>query len=414
MTTNLRVDGARLWASLMEMAQIGATEKGGVCRIAATDLDRRGRQLFTQWVEALGCEVRIDAIGNMFARRPGFDADALPVATGSHLDSQPTGGKFDGAYGVLAGVEVLRTLNDNDVQTNAPIEVLVWTNEEGARFPPAMMGSGVYVGEFELEATRATRDHDGVTIGDALDAIGYTGPLAPGHQRYAAFFETHIEQGPILEAREKTIGVVTGVQGIKWYDVTIIGAEAHAGPTPMDLRRDALLGAAQLCCRINELALVHAPHGRSTIGELHVSPSSRNTIPGSVRMTVDLRHPDGDSLEDMSTALSKIAQELEVASGLEIDVKCIWTSPPVSFDEACVTAVRDAAAASRLGFMDIVSGAGHDAVYMSRVAPTAMIFVPCADGVSHNEAESAQPSDLEAGTNVLLHAMLERAGVPHQ
>lgn len=410
MKANLRVNGDRLWASLMEMAQIGATEKGGVCRLAGTALDAQGRDLFRRWCKEVGCEVRVDAIGNMFARRAGTDPAALPVATGSHLDSQPTGGKFDGAYGVLAGLEVLRTLNDNHIDTRAPIEVIVWTNEEGARFPPAMMGSGVFVGEFDLETTRATQDHDGVAIGDALDDIGYTGVLPPGHQAYAAFFEAHIEQGPILEAQDKTIGVVTGVQGIRWYDVSFTGAEAHAGPTPMELRADALVAASAFTLAVNALALEHAPHGRGTVGELHVSPSSRNTVPGRVDMTVDVRHPHGPTLDAMDRAVAELAERTAIAHGVTVSVECIWVSPPVEFDPACVNAVASAASATGLNAMEIVSGAGHDAVYMSRVAPTAMVFIPCADGISHNEVESAAPADLEAGTNVLLHALLERAG----
>lgn len=410
MTANLRVDGDRLWASLMEMARIGATPKGGVCRVALTDLDREGRDLFRQWCEAAGCTVRVDAIGNMFARRPGSDPDALPVATGSHLDTQPTGGKFDGVYGVLAGLEALRTLNDNDIHTRAPVEVVVWTNEEGARFPPAMMGSGVYVGEFTLDHARTTRDHDGVSVGDALDTIGYTGELAPGHQDYAAFFEAHIEQGPILEAREKTIGVVSGVQGIRWYDVTVTGAEAHAGPTPMDMRADALLAASALVTGANAIALSHPPNGRATVGELHVSPGSRNTVPGRINLTVDLRHPDSATLDAMHDALEALGRETAEGHGVSVEVDCIWISPPVVFDPDCVEAVRGATEALSLDAMDIVSGAGHDAVYMSRVAPTAMVFVPCENGISHNEVENAMPADLEAGANVLLHALLERAG----
>jgi N-carbamoyl-L-amino-acid hydrolase len=410
MTANLRVDGDRLWQSLMEMARIGATPKGGCCRVALTDLDRQGRDLFTTWCQDAGCEVRVDAIGNMFARRPGTDPDALPVGTGSHLDTQPTGGKFDGVFGVLAGLEVIRTLNDANVTTRAPVEVLVWTNEEGARFPPAMLGSGVFVGEFDLAAARETVDRDGIKLGDALDAIGYAGELPPGHQKYDAFFEAHIEQGPILEARERTIGIVTGVQGIRWYDVTITGAEAHAGPTPMDMRADALLGASALVIGANALALSNPPNGRATVGELHVSPSSRNTVPGTVSLTIDLRHPDAGTLDAMHAALEALCIRIADEQGLSVDLRSIWLSPPVAFDSACVDAVRGAADATGQVAMDIVSGAGHDAVYMSRVAPTAMIFVPCEGGISHNEIENATSSDLEAGANVLLHAMLERAG----
>ena len=404
--TNLQINGARLWESLMEMAKIGATDKGGVCRLTLTDLDRESRELFKRWCEQAGCTVTVDPMGNMFARRPGTDDTLAPVGTGSHLDTQPTGGKFDGVYGVLAGLEVLRTLNDRQIQTRAPIEVSVWTNEEGSRFSPAMVGSGVFAGVFDLDYGLARTDHDGKTLGDELLRIGYAGDAPLGHP-VGAFFEVHIEQGPILENENKTIGVVTGVQGISWYDVNLTGSEAHAGPTPMNLRRDAMHAAADFARAV--YALAKPPHGRATIGEFEVMPGSRNTIPGSVRLTVDMRHPDEQTLKAMDEGLRAAAAEVEQASGVTCEVDHIWTSPPVAFDPDCVAAVAKGAETMGYASMPIVSGAGHDAVYVSRVAPTGMVFIPCENGISHNEIENTLPEQTEAGCNVLLHAMLERA-----
>lgn len=394
----------------MELAQIGATEKGGVCRLALTDLDRAARDLFVRWCREAGCTVSVDPIGNIFARRPGRDPKRPPVLAGSHLDSQPTGGKFDGAYGVMAGLEVIRTLNDRGIATDAPVEVVAWTNEEGARFSPAMIGSGVYAGVFTLEEALAKADVDGKVFGDELKRIGYAGPASLAGRPVAAYFEAHIEQGPILEAEKKTIGVVTGAQGQRWYEVTVTGQEAHAGPTPMPRRRDALVGAARMVEAVHRLGHRYAPDACATVGFVQVSPNSRNTIPGRVFLTVDLRHPQDDVLTAMDRALKDECRHIAAAAGLDVAVKDFWCFPPTPFHAACVAAVR--AAASRLGHAhrDIVSGAGHDAVYMARVAPTAMIFVPCKDGLSHNEGEDARPADLEAGCNVLLHAVLERAG----
>jgi len=405
---NLRIDGARLWASLEEMARIGATEKGGVCRLALTDLDRESRDLFVRWCEQAGCSVRVDPMGNVFARRPGRDPELPPVATGSHLDTQPTGGRFDGVYGVLAGLEVIRTLNDHGVETDAPVEVVVWTNEEGARFAPAMVGSGVFAGAFDLEYGHSRTDHDGHTLGAELERIGYRGD-APLGAPFRAFFETHIEQGPLLEAARRTIGVVTGVQGVRWYDVTLTGAECHAGPTPMERRRDALAAASALLGRIYALAHDRPPHGRATVGEFRIHPGSRNTVPGRVELTVDLRHPEAPVLDAMDAGLAAACEAVSGETGVAVECRCIWYSPPVAFDPDCVEAVRRGAALLQYSHMDAVSGAGHDAVYVSRVAPTAMVFIPCEDGISHNEIENATPGDVEAGANVLLHAMLEKA-----
>ncbi len=406
---NIRVNQERLWQSLMDMARIGATAKGGSCRLALTDLDKQGRDLFVRWCREAGLSVSIDRMGNIFARREGRDPTLAPVVTGSHLDTQPTGGKFDGVYGVLAGLEVVRTLNDHGYETDAPIEVTVWTNEEGSRFAPAMTASGVFAGVFSEAFAHAITDDQGKTMGEELERIGYLGDRPCGGRPLRAFFEAHIEQGPILEAEKRTIGVVTGAQGQRWFDVTITGQEAHAGTTPMPRRRDALLGAARLVDRINAIALAHAPHGVATVGVLKVSPASRNTIPGRVDFTVDLRHPSDDALarmrESLETALAAVCGEL----GLTHELKQVSYTKPVVFDRDCVAAVRKAAGECGFESLDIVSGAGHDACYISKVAPTGMIFVPCADGISHNEVESATPQDLAAGCNVLLRAMLERA-----
>jgi len=406
---NLRIDGARLWKSLMNMARIGATLKGGVNRLALTDLDRDSRELFTRWCEDAGCTVTHDAMGNIFARRPGRDDSLPPIVTGSHLDSQPTGGKFDGAYGVLAGLEVVRALNDAGFQTEAPIEIAVWTNEEGSRFAPAMVGSGTFAGIFPLADSLAIVDADGATLGQELARIGYAGQGCGGRE-FGAYFEAHIEQGPILEAEGKPIGIVTGAQGQRWYEINLTGQESHAGPTPMAVRRDALVGAAAIVLAVNRIGHEFQPGACATTGMIVSQPNSRNVIPGSVFLTIDLRHPDDDVLTTMDKALLDAANAAAVANGLDLDLKQIWSFDATHFDSRCVAAVRHGAQAAGLAHMDIVSGAGHDAVYLAQVAPSAMIFVPCKDGISHNEIESATPEDIAAGCQVLLNAMLEQAG----
>jgi beta-ureidopropionase / N-carbamoyl-L-amino-acid hydrolase len=409
MTTNIRIDGERLWNSLMELAKIGATEKGGVCRLALTDLDRQARDLFRRWCEEAGCTVNVDKMGNMFARRPGRDNTLPPVMTGSHIDSQPTGGKFDGAYGIMAGLEVLRTLKDFNYETQRPIEVAVWTNEEGSRFAPAMVASGVFAGVFDLDYGLSRTDTDGKSMGEELARIGYAGSEAAGGRPVAAFFEAHIEQGPILEAEKKTIGVVNGAQGQRWYEVVLTGQEAHAGPTPMRRRKDALVGASRLVTAVNKIGLDNQPYACATVGMMQVSPNSRNTIPGKVFFTIDFRHPSDETLSKMDAAIRAEAEKVCKEIGLELDFKQIWYSPPVKFAESCVSAVRTAA--EDLGFqsMDIISGAGHDACYISRVAPTGMVFVPCENGISHNEVENATKEDLAAGCDVLLRAIVTHA-----
>ena len=408
-TAALAIDRDRLWDSLMALARIGATDKGGVCRLALTDLDRQGRELFVRWAEAAGCTVRVDAVGNIFARRPGTDPSRPAVATGSHIDTQPTGGKFDGCFGVLAGLEVMRTLNDAGVQTEAPLELAIWTNEEGSRFVPVMMGSGVFAGKFSLETALSARDAKGLAVRDELRAIGYAGAEPVGGRPVDAYFEAHIEQGPILEHEEKVIGAVTGSLGLRWYDVTVTGMEMHAGPTPMGIRRDALFAASYLLQAVVNIANAHQPHGRGTVGEIHAHPGSRNVIPGQVRFTTDLRHEDEATLTRMDQQWRDACREVAEKHGVQVDVKDVQYFRPTPFDPDLVEKVRQGAARRGLPTMDIVTGAGHDAVYMAAVAPTAMIFVPCKDGISHNEIEDAQPAHLEAGCNVLLDAMVARA-----
>ncbi len=400
------INGERLWASLMELAQLGATVKGGVCRLALTDLDRQARDIFVLWCEDAGCTVSVDAVGNIFARRPGRNPDLPPVMTGSHIDTQPTGGKFDGCFGVLAGVEVLRTLNDLNIETDAPLEVVVWTNEEGSRFAPCMMGSGVFADKFTLEETLAKTDAQGVTVGEALNAIGYAGSRQVNGHPVGAYFEAHIEQGPILEDERKTIGVVLGALGQKWFDLNLHGVEAHAGPTPMHLRKDALVGAAAVVAAVNKAALGHQPHACGTVGCLQAYPGSRNVIPGEVRMTLDFRHLLPERLDSMIEQVRGVIEATCEEHGLSFELTPTADFPPLYFNPDCVNAVRDAANELGLSNMDIVSGAGHDAIFLAELGPAGMIFVPCEGGISHNEIENADPKDLAAGCAVLLKAML--------
>ena len=405
----LLVNGERLWSSLMEMAEIGATSKGGCNRQALTDEDKQGRDLFAQWCTRAGCTVRVDVMGNMFARRTGRDESLPSVIAGSHLDTQPTGGKFDGVYGVLAGLEIVRTLNDADVATDRSLEVVVWTNEEGARFSPAMIGSGVWAGEFSLEYGHGRTDKNGISIGEELQRLGYLDEISIDEKDVAAAFELHIEQGPILENEGLTIGVLTGVQGMNWYDLTLEGDACHAGPTPMEDRRDPFMGLHSIVKRYYELATEKGPWGRMTFGDIRLEPGSRNTVPEKIVLSIDMRHPEQAVLDEMDRRLRFIAAEEADRFGLGYSIHDEWQSPAVEFDGDCIAAVQRAA--DLLGYSNkkMVSGAGHDSVYVSRVAPTGMIFVPCEGGLSHNEAENAKPEELEAGCNVLLHAMLERA-----
>jgi len=408
--TNLKIDSERLWSTLMETAAIGGTPKGGICRLSLTDLDRQVRDWFVQQAEAAGCTVTVDAMGNIFARRKGRDDSLPPIGFGSHLDTQPTGGKFDGVLGVLAGLELLRTLEDAGYETASPLELVNWTNEEGARFAPSMMGSGVFAGKYTLEEARARRDKDGISAGDALDSIGFAGPAPCVGKVYGGFVELHIEQGPLLEAEDKAIGVVTGVQGIRWYEVSVTGRDSHAGTTPMPLRHDAFQGAARIAVALDALARQHGPHAVATIGICQVEPGSTNVIPGQVAFTIDLRHPEDAVLDTLEAALEHEIAEVATVLGLEIALTPVQRSAPVRFDPRVVGAVRDAATAGGYGHRDIISGAGHDAVHVAMLAPTAMIFVPCKDGLSHNEAESITQDQAAAGTETLLRAVLTLAG----
>lgn len=404
----LRINADRLWDSLMELARIGGTPKGGVCRLTLTEADRQGRDTFIGWARDAGLAVRVDGIGNIFARREGADTAAAPVVIGSHLDSQPSGGKFDGAYGVMAGLEVVRTLNDAGVTTRVPLEVAAWTNEEGSRFVPTMMGSGVFTGVYALDYALGQKDGDGVSVKTALEAIGYAGEAKP--HAVGAYFEAHIEQGPVLEATGTTIGVVGGALGQRWFDVVITGQDSHAGPTPMETRRDALLAASRLVLEVNRIATTSPDYARGTVGSMQVKPNSRNVVPGEVRMTVDLRNARDATLSAMVGELRRCAGAIAAECGVAIDLREVVYFAPSEFAPELVASVRSAAGALGYSHRDIVSGAAHDAVYLSRVAPTAMVFVPCEGGISHNEIENAKPEDIAAGCNVLLQAVLAHAG----
>ncbi|OWY34261.1 Zn-dependent hydrolase [Herbaspirillum aquaticum] len=410
-TSTLRIDGTRLWNSLMELARIGGTAKGGVCRLALTDLDKRGRDLVTSWARAEGMSVVVDQIGNIFMRRPGRNNALPPVMTGSHIDTQPTGGKFDGNYGVLSGIEVIRTLNQHNIQTEAPIEVAVWTNEEGSRFVPVMMGSGVFCGAFTLEHAYNATDIDGKKVRDELERIGYIGDQVCGDHPIGAYYEAHIEQGPVLENADTVIGVVPAVLGLSWYDCTVTGFESHAGPTPMEIRKDALQVSTFIMQEVVAIANRYPPYGRGTVGQVQVMPNSRNVIPGQVKFSIDLRNVSEDSLTRMHEDLLAYLEAMRKKTGLSIELERVSYFPPCPFHPDCVDNVRAASAALGYKTMDVVSGAGHDAIYAARLAPAGMIFVPCKDGVSHNEIEDARPEHLEAGCNVLLQAMLASAGV---
>ena len=414
---NLAINAERLWGEIMETAAIGGTPKGGVCRLTLTELDRQVRDWFKARAEQLGCHVTVDDMGAMFARRDGT-ANVPPIAFGSHLDTQPTGGKFDGVLGTLAALEALRTLVEAGYETYAPIEVVNWTNEEGSRFAPAMVSSGVFAKVLEKDWAQSRQDRDGMTFAAALDAIGYRGTQRCGEHPLSAFFELHIEQGPILEAEGKDIGVVTGVQAMRWYEVTVTGQDTHTGTTPLRLRKNALLGAARLIDAVDAIGRNHPP-GVATVGRIENRPNSPNVVPGEVFFMVDLRHPDDGTLDameaDFRAALPAICEPL----GLAVTVQRIWEQPALRFNADCVMAVRRAAELSGYSLRDIVSGAGHDAAYVSRVAPAAMIFVPCRGGISHNEAEFSSKEQCAKGAQVLLQAVLdydrmlaERGGVP--
>jgi N-carbamoyl-L-amino-acid hydrolase len=410
-TDNLRINGERLWDSLMEMAKIGPGVKGGNNRQTLTDSDREGRLLFQSWCEAAGCTVGVDSMGNMFARREGTDPTALPVMAGSHLDTQPTGGKFDGVLGVLGALEVLRSLNDLGIRTKRPIEVVNWTNEEGARFAPAMVASGVFAGIHTEAFAKSRVDADGKVLGEELRRIGFEGAEPVGSRKLHSYFELHIEQGPILEDENLDIGVVTHGQGLTWLQITLIGKEAHTGSTPMRKRINAGLGAARILELVDKIAWHHAPLAVGAVGQLNVYPNSRNIIPGKVVFTVDFRHPTRDVIVDMEAKLREGIAEIAAEIGLTYESEQVGGFDPVAFDPTLVSRVREAA--DRLGYThrDIVSGAGHDACWINRIAPSAMIFCPCVDGLSHNEDETITKEWAAAGADVLLHAVLETAEI---
>lgn len=409
-TSNQRINGTRLWDSLMAMAEIGATPKGGVKRLTLTEVDRQGRDTFIRWCEALGLAVRVDAIGNVFARREGRDPARPPVLMGSHLDSQPTGGKFDGALGVIAGLEVMRTLHEHGIETEAPIELVNWTDEEGSRFGHSLMGSGVWAGVYDEAKVNALADVEGVTVGAALDAIGYRGPHPARPFAADSYFELHIEQGPILEREGKAIGIVTGGQAQVWYDAAITGQDAHAGTTPPSTRKDALVAAARVIAHVDALMRARGEDGRGTVGFLQVLPNSCNVVPGEVRFSVEFRHPRTAEIEALAASFPAEAAALVAETGCRLELKEKLRFAHQPFDPGCIGLVRDAAARLGLPSREIVSGAGHDAVYVARHVPTAMIFTPCKDGLSHNEAESIEPGEAEAGCQVLFEAVLARAG----
>ena len=408
---NLRIDGDRLWDSIMEMAKIGPGVAGGNNRQTLTDDDAKGRALFQSWCEAAGCTMGLDTMGNMFARREGTDPDALPVYVGSHLDTQPTGGKYDGVLGVLGGLEVVRTLNDLGIKTKHPIVVTNWTNEEGTRFAPAMLASGVFAGVHEQGWAEDRQDAEGKRFGDELDRIGWRGEEPVGSRKMHAFFELHIEQGPILEAEGKDIGVVTHGQGLWWLQVTLTGKDAHTGSTPMEMRVNAGLGMARITEAVHQIAMDHLPNAVGAVGQANVYPNSRNVIPGKAVFTIDFRSPDLEKLTSMRERLEREAAEIAEDLGLGLEIEPVGHFDPVTFDEGCVSAVRDAA--ERLGYShrDIVSGAGHDACWINQVAPTAMVMCPCVDGLSHNEAEEITKDWASAGADVLMHAVVETAEI---
>jgi len=411
MEGNLRINGDRLWDALMEMAKIGPGVKGGNNRQTLTDEDAEGRKLFSRWCEEAGLTMGVDTMGTMFARREGTDPDALPVLVGSHLDTQPTGGKYDGVLGVLSGLEIARTLNEMNIRTRRPIVVVNWTNEEGTRFAPAMVASGVFAGVYTQDFAYSRTDAEGKTQGDELKRIGFVGDEPVGERKFHACFELHIEQGPILEDEGCDVGVVTHGQGLNWLQITLTGRESHTGSTPMPRRVNAGLGAARIVELVNDIAYRHPPLAVGAVGHMDVYPNSRNIVPGRVVFTVDFRHPEKDVIAAMSEALEVEGRKIADEIGLGFEIEQVGAFDPVKFDDDCVAAVRNAA--EKLGYKhrDIVSGAGHDACHVTKVLPTAMVFCPCVDGLSHNEEEDISPEWASAGANVLFHAVVETAGI---
>jgi N-carbamoyl-L-amino-acid hydrolase len=408
---NLRINSARLWDSLQAMALIGPGIAGGNNRQTLTDADSEGRHLFARWCADAGMTMGVDTMGNMFATRAGEDATALPVYMGSHLDTQPTGGKYDGVLGVLGALEVIRSMNDMGIRTRHPIVVTNWTNEEGARFAPAMLASGVFAGLHTEEYAKSRKDLDGLVFGEELARIGWVGDEKVGARKMKAMFELHIEQGPILEAEGKTIGVVSHGQGLWWLEITLTGKDAHTGSTPMNMRVNAGLGMARITERVHQIAMSHQPNAVGAVGQVKVFPNSRNVIPGRVVFTVDIRSPEQAKLDLMKGEVIRHAHAIAAELGLGIGIEEVGHFDPVTFDAGLVRIVRQAAEKLGYSHRDIVSGAGHDACWINRVAPTVMVMCPCVDGLSHNEAEEISPEWAAAGTDVLLHAVLEVAEV---
>jgi beta-ureidopropionase / N-carbamoyl-L-amino-acid hydrolase len=409
--SNLQIDSGRLWDTIHETAKFGATPKGGVRRLTLGPEDKQVRDWFRAACEAAGLDVHVDALGSMFALRKGRDMSKPPVGLGSHLDTQPTGGKFDGVLGTLAALEVVRTLNDAGIETEMPVCIVNWTNEEGSRFAPAMMASAAYAGDFTTDDILSRKDADGVTVAEALDSIGYRGESAVGTQKFTSFVELHIEQGPILEAEAKTIGVVDSGQGVLWYDGKITGFESHAGTTPMPLRRDALATLSEIVLAMERIAGQYGPKAVGTVGEAVIKSPSRNVIPGEIAFTVDCRSADAGIMDALDKELRAAAAEIAARRKVEVTLDLVWRKPPTHFDAKLVDAVENAAAALGYSHRRITSGAGHDACNLNTVLPAAMVFVPCKDGVSHNELEDATQADCAAGANVLMHTVLALAGV---
>ncbi len=408
---NIRINSARLWDSLEEMALIGPGIAGGCNRQTLTDADGQGRHLFQHWCEAAGMTMGVDTMGNMFATRAGSDPAALPVYMGSHLDTQPTGGKYDGVLGVLGALEVVRSMNDLGIKTKHPVVVTNWTNEEGARFAPAMLASGVFAGIHTEDYAKGRKDLDGKVFGEELQRIGWEGTEKTGARKMHAMLELHIEQGPILEAEGRDIGVVTHGQGLWWLEITLTGKDAHTGSTPMNMRVNAGLGMAQITERVHQIAMSHQPNAVGAVGQVKVFPNSRNVIPGKVIFTVDIRSPEQGKLDAMKAEVMRAAHAVAQELGLGCAIEDVGHFDPVTFDAGLVKIVRQSAEKLGLSHMDIVSGAGHDACWINRVAPTVMIMCPCVDGLSHNEAEKISPEWAAAGTDVLLHAVLDVAQV---
>lgn len=408
---NLRINSARLWDSLMEMAKIGPGVAGGNNRQTLTDTDAQGRALFKSWCDAAGLSMGVDKMGTMFMTRPGEDPDALPVYVGSHLDTQPTGGKYDGVLGVLGALEVVRSMNDLGIKTKHPIVVVNWTNEEGARFAPAMLASGVFAGQHSLDYAYDRKDLEGARFGDELARIGWVGTEEVGARKMHAYYELHIEQGPILEAEGKEIGVVTHCQGLWWLEFTLTGREAHTGSTPMNMRVNAGLAMSRIFEMVQEVAMAHQPGAVGGVGQVKFSPNSRNVLPGKVVFTVDIRTPDQAKLDAMRAIIEARAAEICAALGVGCSVEAVGHFDPVTFAPDLVKNVRQAAEKLGYSHMDLISGAGHDACWAAKVAPATMVMCPCVGGLSHNEAEDISPEWAAAGTDVLLHAVLETAGV---